>query len=95
MRNLLLTIVLIVATVVCFRLYLDHWMADNIRCSHIDRIPAKKIWTVWQGKNGNPDEACLVEYTLNGKTRTSEWWNVGNCNDTTLIEIEVHDYQCH
>lgn len=88
-------LILFLISVMSFHFWIDWQMERNIQCGHIDRVPAKKIWTVWQGKNGNPDEACLVEWTNNGKTRTAEWWNIGNCNDTTPIEIEVHDYTCH
>jgi hypothetical protein len=95
MKILYLNIILFIGIMVFCHVYMDKTINDAIRCGHIDRVPAKKIWTVWQGKNGNPDEACLVKYTLNGNTRTAEWWNVGNCNENIDIEINVHDYTCH
>jgi hypothetical protein len=95
MKILYLNIILFIGIMVFSHVYIDKTIDNAIRCGHIDRVPAKKIWTVWQGKNGNPDEACLVEWTNNGKTRTSEWWNVGNCNENIDIEISVHDYTCH
>lgn len=88
-------VVLFIIFVISFHFWIDWEMNKNSECFHIDRVPATKIMTVWQGKNGNPDEACIVAWKNNGSKHTTEWWNVGNCNENVNIEISVSDYTCH
>jgi len=89
-------VVLLITSFFLFRNWLDYRVEYKApMCVHQDRVSAVKESIIWQGKNGEPDAACSVRWSNNGKEHTAEWWNVGWCNDRTPIKITVNDYTCH
>jgi len=81
----------------CFHNWLEYKFIQADLCGHFDRVIAYKDGqSTWNGKNEiGEDKSCYVEWENNGKKYKSEWWNIGNCNDTAPIEINVVDYTCH
>lgn len=88
-------LVLVFTTMFLINVTLHTIVNNNKLCTHQDRVEAVKKAVVYKGQEGSPDAACLVEWSNNGKTHTTEWWNVGWCNDKTPIEITVTDSTCH
>jgi len=90
--------VFFIALMICFKSWLNTQFVIAENCAHIDRVSAWKTGELTlNGKNElGEDSSCYVIYELNGKReRKSEYWNVGNCDDKTMIEIDVIDYSCH
>lgn len=86
-----------IASVFCFTQWTNYQFIKAESCAHIDRITAWKIpMSTWNGLNEyGVDKSCYIYWYLNGKYGHSEWWNIGDCNDTTPIEISIVDYTCH
>ena len=81
----------------CFWYWTEIQFIQARSCAHIDRITAWKFhYATWNGKNQyGVDKSCYIYWYLNVKYGHSEWWNVGDCNDETPIEINIVDYTCH
>lgn len=78
--------------------FLNKEIQKNISCAHIDTVLAYKFTHGSKGHNHSSqgkDISCYTHVTNNGETRVWEFWNIGECEDTNPVEVQIADYTCH